>query len=110
MELVLPDQDPERGDAIATALFRVLQESLTNVARHSRATLVEVRLDFRDGEWALTVRDNGVGFVHDAGKLGDMGLVGMRERAQMLGGRFSIETAPGAGTVIEVFIPVEMVQ
>ena len=110
VELVLPDQDPERGDAIATALFRVLQESLTNVARHSRATLVEVRLDFRDGEWALTVRDNGVGFVHDAGKLGDMGLVGMRERAQMLGGRFSIETAPGAGTVIEVFIPVEMVQ
>jgi len=110
VELVLPDQDPERGDAIATALFRILQESLTNVARHAGATKVEVRLDLRDRAWALTVRDNGVGFVHDAGKLGDMGLVGMRERAQMLGGKFSIETAPGAGTVIEVLIPAETVQ
>ena len=92
-----------------TALFRILQESLTNVARHSRATFVEVRLDYRDGGWALTVTDNGIGFVHDAGRLGHMGLVGMRERAQILGGKFSINTAPGTGTVIEVFIPAETV-
>lgn len=107
VELVLPDQDPEHGDAIATALFRVLQESLTNVARHSGATKVSVRLSFGDDGWALTIRDNGVGFVHDRRKLGHIGLVGMRERAQILGGRFSVTTAPGDGTVIEVHIPVE---
>jgi PAS domain S-box-containing protein len=110
VELILPDRDPERGDAIATALFRVLQESLTNVARHARATKVYVRLDFLDGSWVLSVRDDGIGFMHDRGKLGDMGLVGMRERAQILGGKFSITTAPGAGTLIEVFIPAELVQ
>lgn len=105
VELLLPAADPQRDDGVATALFRVLQESLTNVARHAGATRVEVRLDFRDGLWALSIRDDGVGFVHVPGKGGDIGLVGMRERAQILGGQFSVTTAPGAGTLIEVLIP-----
>ena len=107
VELLLTEQDPERGDAVATALFRVLQESLTNVARHARATKVEVRLKFLIDVWALSIRDDGVGFVHDPGKLDDMGLVGMRERAQILGGNFTITTAPGKGTLIEVLIPAQ---
>lgn len=105
VELSLPDVDPERGDAVATALFRVLQESLTNVARHAQAGKVEVRLDHANGTWALSVRDDGIGFVHEAGKCGDIGLVGMRERAQNLGGRFSVISAPGRGTLVEVVIP-----
>jgi PAS domain S-box-containing protein len=105
VELRLPADDPQRGDGLAIALFRVLQESLTNVARHSAATRVEVRLDFHDSWWTLSIHDNGVGFVHIPGKAGDIGLVGMRERAQILGGNFSVTTSPGKGTLIEVTIP-----
>ncbi len=103
--LELPPDDPEQGGAVATALFRVLQESLTNIARHADATKAEVRLGLEDDGWTLSIRDDGLGFVHDPGKLGDIGLVGMRERAQILGGRFSVTTGPGEGTLIEVVIP-----
>jgi signal transduction histidine kinase len=105
VELRLPDKDPERGNVVATALFRVLQESLTNIARHAEATHVEVRLDFKNEKWLLSIRDDGVGFEYDPGRLGDIGLVGMRERIQTLAGHFSVTTAPGKGTLIEAIIP-----
>ena len=105
VDLSLPDVDPERGYAVATALFRVLQESLTNVARHAQATRVWVRLILENDAWVLSVRDDGIGFVHEAGRVADIGLVGMRERAQNLGGRFSVISAPGRGTTIEIAIP-----
>ena len=107
VHLQLPAGDPAAGDAVSTALFRVLQESLTNVARHAQATQVEVTLRLTDGVWMLSVKDDGVGFVHDRGKTGEIGLVGMRERAQNLGGHFTVTTAPGEGTLIEVWIPAE---
>ncbi len=90
----------------ATALFRILQESLVNVARHARATLVHVTLDGSGGEVVLRVRDNGRGF--DAGsprERSSLGLLGLRERASLLSGELGIETAPGRGTVIEVRMP-----
>ena len=90
---------------MATALFRVLQESLTNVARHAQAEKVTVRLAFENGVWSLSVSDDGLGFVPKPGGPGDIGLVGMRERAQNLGGRFSVTSAPGQGTRIDVAIP-----
>lgn len=105
VDLQLPAADPPRGEATATALFRVLQEALTNVARHALATRAEVRLELRDERWRLAIRDDGVGFAYTPGRGGDIGLVGMRERAQILGGQFSVSTAPGAGTLIEVTIP-----
>ena len=101
--LVLAADDPQRGDAAATVLFRVLQESLTNVARHASATTVDVELRFGDDGWLLSIKDDGVGFVSAEG--GGLGLVGMRERVQMLGGRFALTSAPGAGTLIEVQVP-----
>ena len=110
VELVLPAKDPERGAAVAIALFRILQESLTNVARHAEATRIEVRFAFADDNWMLSVRDDGLGFEHDPGRSRDIGLVGMRERAQMLGGQFSVTSAPGQGTLIEVVIPAQKVQ
>lgn len=110
VELSLPDADPSRGDAVATALFRVLQESLTNVARHAEASKVEIRLEFADGSWRLSIRDDGRGFVHEPEKGGDIGLVSMRERAQNLGGRFAVNSAPGAGTTVEVIIPYKKLQ
>jgi PAS domain S-box-containing protein len=105
VDLRLPDEDPARGDAVATALFRVLQESLTNVARHASATKVEVRLCFRGDAWVLTIRDDGAGFVPDDGRRTGIGLIGMRERAQILGGQFSVTTAPGEGTLVEIHVP-----
>jgi len=110
VELSLPDIDPERGDAVATALFRALQESLTNVARHAQAAKVEVRVDFENGAWVLRVRDDGIGFAPKPANSGDIGLVGMRERAQNLGGRFSVTSAPGEGTTVEIVIPATTMQ
>jgi signal transduction histidine kinase len=103
--LALPTIDPQRGDAVATALFRIVQESLTNVVRHANAKKVEIRLDFLEGNWVLTITDDGDGFVHDRGRPGHIGLIGMRERAQTLGGHFSVTSEPGAGTKITVRIP-----
>ena len=108
--LDLPVEDPKHGDVVATALFRVLQESLTNIARHAKATKVEVKLTFYNNDWVLSVRDDGVGFVFDPGKGVEIGLIGMRERAQILRGRFSVTTAPGQGTLVEVHIPATLAQ
>jgi PAS domain S-box-containing protein len=94
-------QDPH-----ATAIFRILQESLTNVARHAQASRVNVTLDVNDGEIMLRVRDNGRGFEFaDPRKPNSFGLVGLRERAYLLDGEISVDTAPGKGTLIEVRIP-----
>lgn len=103
--LRLPAMDPERGDAVATALFRILQECLTNIARHAEASEIDVTLTTTPERWALSVRDNGVGFEYNPGQKDDIGLIGMRERAQMLGGNFVLTTAPGQGTTVQVSIP-----
>ena len=105
--LTLPDEDPEQGGAVATALFRVLQESLTNVARHAKARKIEVSFAFQGDCWFLSISDDGIGFVQNAGKRRGIGLVGMRERVQILGGRFSVTTGSNEGTFIEVVIPLE---
>ncbi len=95
-------------DPYATAVFRVLQESLTNIAKHAAATQVEATLERAQDAVVLTVRDNGQGFVPSAPrKHGSYGLVGLRERAYLLGGDIRIESAPGAGTLVEMRIPVD---
>ena len=93
-------------DPHATAIFRILQESLANIAKHARASLAEISLDGSDGEIALRVRDNGGGFaLADPRKPASFGLVGLRERVYLLDGEINVDTAPGKGTVIEVTIP-----
>jgi signal transduction histidine kinase len=99
-------RDIELPEAHATALYRILQESLTNVAKHAAASLVEVHLVGSDTGVVLTVRDNGAGFDSNAGRKPlSFGLVGLRERAFFLGGEVKVTTAPGQGTVIEACIP-----
>ncbi len=89
--------------AVETGLYRVVQEAITNVARHSRATRVDVLLERRDGRVKVMVEDNGVGFEPDRIQPGEhFGLLGLRERAEALGGTMTIESAPGAGTTIVV--------
>jgi PAS domain S-box-containing protein len=105
-EMVLGAGDLDLPDPNATAVFRVLQESLTNIARHAGATRVEVTLERLGATAVLTVRDNGRGF-DPAGprRQGSHGLMGVRERAYLLGGQSRIESAPGAGTLVELRLP-----
>ena len=99
-------RDLTLADPYATTIFRVLQESLTNVAKHAKASQVEVTLEKTDAEVTLTVRDNGSGFAVDAPRRpASYGLLGMRERAALLGGNVHIDTSPGHGTCIEVRLP-----
>jgi PAS domain S-box-containing protein len=99
------------GDATRTALFRIAQESVTNIRRHSGATAVDLELRVGPREVRLAVSDNGTGFDAPAeGGPGDsrssrLGLAGMRERALMLGGRVTIESAPGHGTRVTAALP-----
>lgn len=94
--------DPEQS----TAIFRIFQETLTNIARHARATRVEAILESRDGALSLEVRDNGRGITREEiSGTKSLGIVGIRERVRWMGGELRIEGSPGAGTVVVVTIP-----
>ena len=93
---------------VATALFRILQESLTNVARHAGATRIEIDLRQEDRVIHLDVHDDGRGIRREEVADGEaFGLIGMRERAELLNGRFLITRAPEGGTQVHVSIPAE---
>jgi signal transduction histidine kinase len=91
----------------AVTLFRIVQEALTNVARHARAASVVVRLEERDGAVRLNVVDDGIGFDAAATVAGGhFGLLGMRERARLLRGTVALTSATGQGTRLDVTLPV----
>ena len=91
---------------VSTTLFRIFQETLTNVARHARATRAEVVLHKQRDRLVLLIRDNGRGFDQaDPSVLKSLGLAGMRERAALLGGHVNISSAPGKGTSVTAWIP-----
>jgi len=104
--LELPEDDVAADQERATALFRIFQEALTNVARHANATEVQAQLAREDVGLTLEVRDNGQGFddQHLSGQR-SLGILGMQERALILGGEFNITSAPGKGTTVRVRIP-----
>ncbi|MCC3779594.1 sensor histidine kinase, partial [Streptomyces sp. UNOB3_S3] len=90
------------------ALLRLTQEALANVARHARAEHAAVTLAFLDGQVALDIYDDGVGFTPGHGPADGrrtFGLHGMRERIAALGGTFTVESAPGEGTAIAATVP-----
>src|SRR5579885_3686832 len=109
----LTDCAQERLPAeMETALFRIAQESLTNVVRHAQASSVDLKLIRRPDQVRLIVRDNGRGFTppstSDAAlQHAGLGLAGMQERARLLGGRLEIESHPAQGTVIQATIPLK---
>jgi len=106
VDVRLPDSDFEAGPDLCTTLFRVLQESLTNVARHAHASHVRVSLTEDDGVVRLEVHDDGKGIdPAPQGRRKSFGLLGMRERASMLGGHVTINSNPGAGTSVLLAIP-----
>lgn len=98
---------------IETVCYRAVQEALTNIARHASARTIAVRLELeRDGQTVhLTISDDGVGFdvhraLHRAQTGGSLGLLGLRERVELLGGHLYIRSRPGRGTTVEVRLPV----
>ena len=93
---------------VETALFRAVQESLTNVVLHANANHVDVLLSYRGGKLVTMVEDNGVGFTPDqVAEQSHLGLFGMRERVEMLGGQMLVESTIGKGTTILVEVPCE---
>jgi signal transduction histidine kinase len=100
-----PQGEPRKlPPELETNLLRIGQEVVTNALRHARATEFKVELVFDSNEVRLNLRDNGNGF--DLGKKHEgFGLQGIRERAEDLGGRFSIESSEGKGTAISITLP-----
>lgn len=95
----------------STALFRVVQEALTNVARHAEATRVSIQACEEDGKLIIEIADNGKGFQEGVlhrkvNGTGSFGLIGMRERTQYMQGEIDISSVPGTGTTITVSVPV----
>ncbi|MCB0210867.1 MAG: GAF domain-containing protein [Anaerolineae bacterium] len=92
--------------ALETNVYRIVQEALTNIIRHAQSTNVDIVLKHSDKQIRLIVEDNGVGFnAKTISKTGRLGLLGMRERAEMLGGTLSVESTIGVGTTILVEVP-----
>lgn len=102
------EEDPPVDPRVATALYRTVQEALTNVGRHAQATDVCVDLAVQGTDVVLSITDNGVGMPADAlAREGSWGLKGLLERALMLGGRLNVENAPGAGARVSLHVPMQ---
>lgn len=103
-----PESLPPMPREAVLCLFRVAQESLRNVLRHARASAVDVRLEAGNGAAYLEVRDDGEGFEAGRGRRGPgLGLLSMRERIDLAGGRLAVRSAPGRGTTVEAWVPLE---
>lgn len=105
-ELHLGEEELVLDRDLATAIFRIFQETLTNVGRHAEATQVRVHLETSADELVLTVQDDGIGITVD--QISDptsLGLVGMRERAHYWGGDVALQGRPGQGTAVTVRVP-----
>jgi signal transduction histidine kinase len=105
-EVSLPESGDSMPNVIATTVYRIIQEALTNVARHSNATRVELRVRFRDCDVLVEIRDDGRGITaQEIGSTRSLGLIGIRERAELVGGTARFEGIVGRGTILSVRIP-----
>ncbi len=110
IELNVCGQERRLSEEAELVLFRITQEALRNVWRHSEATRAEVMVSFDQGKTMIAISDNGKGFalsgsVDDLSRDGKFGLAGMQERARLLGGAVKVESEPGKGTAVTVEIP-----
>jgi signal transduction histidine kinase len=105
-----PEEEPQFNRAGAIALFRVVQEALANVAKHARASEVDIALELTDRDVVVTVRDNGAGAARtDLNRPRSHGIAGIRHRIQVLGGRLDIASEPGRGTTVRATVPLASV-
>jgi PAS domain S-box-containing protein len=106
-EVMLGCRNSDFNDGASTNIYRILQEALTNVSRHARARKVSVQLEVSNGNAMLKIKDNGVGFNPNSIKMDKaFGLLGMRERTNLLGGEFIIQSSSGAGTKLSISFPI----
>jgi PAS domain S-box-containing protein len=101
----ISDKNLQLPDDVKIGLFRIFQESLTNVARHAGAKKVDVSLEKNDKQVILTIRDDGHGFDEADASKKTLGILGMKERTLMLGGQYTIKGIPGEGTIVSVSVP-----
>jgi signal transduction histidine kinase len=105
------DIEPRLGDErlppdVETTLYRITQEALTNVVKHAQAKRVSIVLTRRDGSVSALIEDDGRGFGTDETQENGLGLLGMRERIALVGGRLSVESSAGAGTTLSIEVPI----
>jgi signal transduction histidine kinase len=98
--------------SVEITVYRVVQEALTNIRKHSEATRVDLFLDYTDTNVIVKIKDNGVGFdladtLNNAISVGNLGLLGMKQRVDMLGGTINIQTRHGKGTTITLTLPLQ---
>jgi signal transduction histidine kinase len=90
----------------SVAVFRAVQEALTNIMRHAKASRVQVRLDLSDYALRISISDNGIGMSQtEQGEFNSLGIVGMKERISRIGGDFRLLSEPGKGTRLEIIVP-----
>ncbi|MCK4862709.1 MAG: PAS domain S-box protein [Dehalococcoidales bacterium] len=109
-EVNLKGEERRLSEEAAIALFRITQEALRNVWRHSGATKAEITVEFDESKTRITISDNGKGFnlpgkIGDLAKSGKLGLTGMQERAQLIGGTLAVQSQPHKGTSVTVELP-----
>jgi signal transduction histidine kinase len=109
VDLMIHLGDERLPGSVETALYRIVQESLTNIARHAQAKSVSILIERRNGDAIAVIEDDGKGFMVSENGLmqGEQrfGLLGMRERAELLGGQLTVESTPEHGTSVFVQIP-----
>ncbi|MGE5595221.1 MAG: GAF domain-containing protein, partial [Hyphomicrobiales bacterium] len=98
-------EEPEVPLPMKEALYRIMQEALHNIGKHANASRISIRLDDSPGGVTLDIQDDGAGFNPDEDFPGHLGLTSMKERAARLGGRLTIESAPGEGTHVSAWMP-----
>lgn len=103
--LVIELGEHKIADNCATAAFRIVQECLTNASRHALASEIHAFVGVRDGKLVVVIRDNGQGLPPPPIRKGSYGLIGMRERAEALGGKFDLRSVPDGGVTVEAKLP-----
>lgn len=104
------NDDLNLPSAIATGLFRIFQESLTNIIRHAKASTVDVKLKLINDKLVMTVIDNGIGYLPEyIENKKTLGILGMQERTELMNGEYKIISAPGEGVYSEVIVPVSSI-
>lgn len=105
-QVAIEPEEIDVGEELGIAVFRIFQEATTNIIRHAGATTAWVSLKKKDGKIELVVKDNGIGFSGESSPVEkSFGILGMRERAEMLGGDLGISSRPGKGTTVCVRLP-----
>lgn len=108
IDLILLGEEKRLATDYELAVFRLIQEALQNTIKHAKATVIKVTLEILPDQITIIVRDNGIGFDMEESKKDSFGLIGMRERVEMLDGVFIVDSTKGKGTTIRAVLPYDM--